>query len=117
VQDMCEKKLYDCQKIEQIYFNRRKALSDKFQEKYESNFGKVSYLNADIAYFATLVLIEALKKEDAVKYLKEYTHHFEDVEISFDDRNVSENNKQEVWALKRGEISLYKQAIQAQRKE
>lgn len=106
-QDMCEKKLFDCSKIEKLYFNRRQTLEPQFHRKFKAAYGRAPYLDADIAYYSTRLLIAALESSDPIAFLKSGSHKVDGVELHFDNRNVLINLSQEIWSIENGIISKY----------
>jgi len=103
-EDMCKNTLFECKKIKELYFNKRKILNSDFIEKYKSKYGKMPYLNSDLAYYSTKVLINALSQKNPIQFIKSSNSTIDGVNFTFDDKNILQNLKQEIWQIHDGEM-------------
>ena len=111
-EDMCKKGLFECKKIKELYFNKRKILNSQFIEKYRNKYGKLPYLNSDLAYYGTKILIKALDQNDPMQFIKASNSTIDGFSFEFDDKNVLQNLKQEIWQIKDGEtVELHNNSI------
>ncbi|HMO17095.1 MAG TPA: ABC transporter substrate-binding protein [Oligoflexia bacterium] len=103
-EDMCQNNLFDCKIIDSLYFSKRGEIGIDFSPKYQARYQKSPYLNSDLAYHGARMLIDVLAKSDPVNYIKESMFEVDGVKFRFDDKNVLQGIKHQIWEVQSGEL-------------
>lgn len=109
--DAYQQKLFDPEQFPgEIYYSFRESYRPEFEQLFRSRYGRNPELNADLGYYAVKLLQEAFhSKSDPVRILKAGHLLIDGIEFTFDEHNVYQGLKQNVFTFRAGrpeQISL-----------
>lgn len=107
-EDVLRDKLINLSLFTNFYYTRRSTFDKDFSERFEKEYGKPPYLNADLGYFAVHILAEAATSgseqnpSGIVAALKNGVK-VKGRQFAFDEHNVFAGPPQEVWRIDQGQ--------------
>lgn len=97
-EDLLKDKLLDTSKFKNFYYSKRTTFDQDFSNRFEKEYKKKPYLNADLSYYAVYLLVEALKTNDSIAALKSGIS-VNAKNFTFNEHNVFSGTPQEIWKV------------------
>ncbi len=102
IQTACKENLVDCSKPRNIFYTVRSGLNQEFALKFERHFKRKPILSTDLGYYSTKTLLESLKHESPVNYLRTNPVNVDGIVFKFNSRNVLDGITRKIWSLESG---------------
>ncbi|RIL12032.1 MAG: hypothetical protein DCC75_01230 [Proteobacteria bacterium] len=97
-EDAWRDKLVDYELFPNVYSSKRITHAESFRRRFREHYKREPLLNADLGYYALLLVHQALQQNDPIATLAKGIE-IQGIEFLFNDNNVFSGAPQEVWRL------------------
>lgn len=102
-QDAIDANLFEPASLKEIYFTKRASYAEPFVRAFKAKYHREPTLNSDLGYYAVLIAARAIQQKDPIAFVKAGLD-VEGINIRFDENNVFTGPKQEIFAIKEGQV-------------
>lgn len=82
-----------------VFYVDRDSLSEEFNKRFIARYNRPAYLNADLGYYSTKLLLKSLKSNDPITALRSNSISIDQASFKFDNKNVLTSLHHSIWSF------------------